>query len=231
MKLSLEVLTPGKMHGKVLPITAAQFIIGRDPDCQLRPASSLISKRHCAILIRDGKVCIRDFNSTNGTFVNDRQLKGELQLQDGDSLKAGPLAFRVHITAPAAADKPAPPPPTKPAKSPDDTEQEVAALSAGGGTKPAEKPGADDTDADAAALLLSMGDNDPPPGSPGVDSEGIPTGSTVMDMLAPGEGGEAAKGKEGKAAGKADQPAPQKTGDTSAAAKSILDKYWRRPRF
>jgi hypothetical protein len=45
MKLSLIVLTPGKMEGKTIPIRLPQFLIGRDPQCHLRSASSLISKR------------------------------------------------------------------------------------------------------------------------------------------------------------------------------------------
>jgi hypothetical protein len=49
MKLSLVVLTPGKMEGKSIPITLSQFLIGRDPQCHLRPASALVSKRHCAL--------------------------------------------------------------------------------------------------------------------------------------------------------------------------------------
>ena len=56
MKLSLVVMTPGKMEGKAIAITLPQFVIGRDPQCQLRPASPVISKRHCAILVKDGKL-------------------------------------------------------------------------------------------------------------------------------------------------------------------------------
>src|SRR5689334_13828507 len=52
MKLSLAVLTPGRWEGKVIPITLAKFLIGRDPDCHLRPASPAISKRHCALVVR-----------------------------------------------------------------------------------------------------------------------------------------------------------------------------------
>ena len=40
MKLSLVVLTAGKQEGKVLPIGLQQFLIGRDPQCHLRPASA-----------------------------------------------------------------------------------------------------------------------------------------------------------------------------------------------
>src|ERR1043165_7916211 len=102
MKLSLVVTTAGKQQGKTLPITLAQFVIGRDPQCQLRPASPAISKRHCAILQRDGKVFVRDFDSTNGTFVNDQPVKGEVEIKNDDNLKVGPLEFIVKIEAPAA---------------------------------------------------------------------------------------------------------------------------------
>src|SRR5262249_35864056 len=120
MKLSLLV-SQGKAEGKVIPITVPQFIIGRDPQCHLRPASSLISKRHCAILIRNGVVYIRDFNSTNGTVLNDQPVKGERELRNDDNLKVGPLSFivRIEASAPDAAetpvDKSTPMPKTKPA--------------------------------------------------------------------------------------------------------------------
>src|SRR3954447_13728844 len=97
MKLSLLVLTTGKQEGKLLEIKLPQFLIGRDPQCHLRPASPLISKRHCALIQRDGKVFIRDFASTNGTFVNDQPIKGEVELHNDDTLKAGPLLFTVRI--------------------------------------------------------------------------------------------------------------------------------------
>src|SRR5437773_8591583 len=91
MKLSLVVLTPGKMEGKSIPITLSQFLIGRDPQCQLRPASALISKRHCAVLIKADKAFVRDFDSTNGTAINEEPLKGEREIRHGDRLRVGPL--------------------------------------------------------------------------------------------------------------------------------------------
>src|SRR5438105_2566285 len=130
MKLNLVVLTSGKMQGKVIPITLSQFLIGRDPQCQLRPASALISKRHCAVLVRNGRVYVRDFDSTNGTFVNEKPVKGEAELQDADQLKVGPLDFRVKIEASPPVDKPTPVPPTRaPEKSQDDDEAAAMLLS------------------------------------------------------------------------------------------------------
>src|SRR5436190_8983449 len=114
MKLSLVVLTPGKQEGKVLPIGLSQFLIGRDPQCHLRPASAAISKRHCAIIQRDGKVFVRDFDSTNGTFVNEAPVKGEVELHNGDQLKVGPLHFGVKIETSPSVNRPTPVPATKP---------------------------------------------------------------------------------------------------------------------
>src|SRR5215813_12367653 len=113
MKLSLVVLTAGKQEGKILPIALSQFLIGRDPQCQLRPASASISKRHCAILVRSGKVLLRDLDSTNGSFVNEQPVKGEVELHHDDKLKIGPLLFGVHIETTPSVSKPTPAPPTQ----------------------------------------------------------------------------------------------------------------------
>src|SRR6516225_5745048 len=95
MKLELVVLRPRKMAGRSIPITLSPFHIGRDPCCQLRPASSTVSMKHCALLVRGEQAFIQDFNSTNGTFVNAERVQGERQLRDGDRLKIGPIELRV----------------------------------------------------------------------------------------------------------------------------------------
>jgi len=204
MKLSLVVLTPGKMEGKSIPINIAQFLIGRDPQCNLRPASALISKRHCALSMRGDRVFVRDFDSTNGTRVNDQPVKGEQEVFNQDQLSVGPLLFRVVLEGIPAVSKPTPMPPTTPAASPDD-------------------------DA-AAAMLLSVGDE--PVGAPGstnVDSEGVPTGSTVMDIINPASPTTPAE-TEGQGGADRERAAKTASGNTSSAAKAILEKYMRRPR-
>jgi len=102
MKVTL-VVASGVHQGKVIPITGPQFLIGREQQCHLRPASQAISKRHCGVLIRDGKVYVQDFGSTNGTLVNDQLIKDtEVAVDDGASLKLGPLDFliRIEVAAP-----------------------------------------------------------------------------------------------------------------------------------
>ncbi len=197
MKISLMVLSSGKAAGKALSITSAQFIIGRDPECNLRPASAMISKRHCAVIVKDDQVTLRDFDSTNGSFVNDQQIKGEVPLKDGDIIKVGPLSFKVVIEAEAPAAKSTPkltPPPA------------VSDIS--------------DDDAAAAALLAVEENGNVSITSADTGADAVPGGTTVMDIpaIAGPEGGEAKPGEK-KTAGK-----KHAAGAAQDAAKAILDK-------
>jgi predicted component of type VI protein secretion system len=97
MKVNLIVTAAGPNNGRAIPIIGAKFLIGRDPQCHLRPASQAISKLHCAILIRDGKVFAQDFGSTNGTQIDGEAFTGERELTDGCAMKMGPLEFKVQI--------------------------------------------------------------------------------------------------------------------------------------
>ena len=72
MKVNLLVLTPGKWKGKTVAVTRSPFLIGRDPACQLRPSSPVISNRHCALRMCNGEMIVQDLGSTNGTKVNDQ---------------------------------------------------------------------------------------------------------------------------------------------------------------
>jgi predicted component of type VI protein secretion system len=102
MRVSLVVAT-GAHEGKVIALTGPQFLIGRDQQCHLRPASPAISKLHCAVTVRDGRVYVQDFGSTNGTQVNDQVVQGaEVAVEDGASLRVGPLEFRVRVERAAA---------------------------------------------------------------------------------------------------------------------------------
>jgi pSer/pThr/pTyr-binding forkhead associated (FHA) protein len=100
MKVKL-VVAQGVHTGKQIPLAGSEFAIGRDPQCQLRPSSPAISKKHCAVLVRGDKVFVRDFGSTNGTFVNGEAVQGEIEVVNGAKLKAGPLEFTVQIEATA----------------------------------------------------------------------------------------------------------------------------------
>ena len=98
MKVELKVVS-GSRAGMSIPITGAQFMIGRAEDCQLKPRSELISRYHCALLTEASYVAVRDLGSKNGVYVNGERIGVEQELKNGDRLAIGPLEFEIAITA------------------------------------------------------------------------------------------------------------------------------------
>ena len=184
MKVSL-VVAQGVHEGKVIPIPVAQFLIGREEGCQLRPSSPAISKKHCGLLVKGGKVFVQDFGSTNGTFLNDQQITGEVEVKNGDKLRAGPLDFVVKVEPTATPSRNQPRPKLKPssAELPTPAPKEAPTKEE---PAVARQPAAEEPDADQIAAML-LGTDDGPAGP--ITADQIPDGSTVFDMTSmnPGE--------------------------------------------
>jgi predicted component of type VI protein secretion system len=104
MDMKLRVLD-GKNAGQEIAVKGKKFLIGRAEDCNLRPGSELISRHHCAVLVDEGYIGVRDFGSKNGTFINDERVIGERELKPGDRLSIGPLHFEVHVAHAVGAKK------------------------------------------------------------------------------------------------------------------------------
>jgi pSer/pThr/pTyr-binding forkhead associated (FHA) protein len=96
MQLKLKVVG-GQREGTEIPIPGPKFLIGRDDDCNLRPRNEMISRHHCVIIVEQGYIGLRDFNSKNGTFVNGERIRGERELKAGDELEVGDLRFKVDV--------------------------------------------------------------------------------------------------------------------------------------
>jgi type II secretory pathway predicted ATPase ExeA len=72
-----------------------RFIIGRSPENDIYIRSKFVSRHHAQLINDDDGCLIEDLNSTNGVFIDDRQVKRH-RLQDGDivSLGAHELVYR-----------------------------------------------------------------------------------------------------------------------------------------
>ena len=230
MKVNLIVTAIGANAGRAIPIGGTRFVIGRDPECNLRPASQAVSKQHCAVLIRDGKVFIQDLSSTNGTVVNDIVVNGEIEVVNGDRLKIGPLDFKIDIAATKPRTDSTPLPGALRAVSPSSSEGLKAVVapkipasksSPQLPTTPVKIPSAPPTTADddshehdsAAAMLLGLDDdaNSVPQ---------VPEGSTVMDIVAVNPDGTPVK--------IVDKKKMISGAEMSNTANDILRKYIRR---
>ena len=85
MRVALRV-SAGRNAGKEISINDRRFLIGRADDCQLRANSSQVSRYHCALLVEDDGVWVRDYGSRNGTFVGGVRIPERRRLSNGDQL-------------------------------------------------------------------------------------------------------------------------------------------------
>ncbi|MDP6467048.1 MAG: FHA domain-containing protein [Pirellulaceae bacterium] len=68
-------------------------VIGRGRECKLRLPQPLVSRRHCELFERDGRLLVRDLGSMNGTYVGSERI-GEVELPQEGLLTVGAVTFR-----------------------------------------------------------------------------------------------------------------------------------------
>ena len=89
---------------RTVALRAFPCVVGRHPECDHQVACPAISRRHCAFLVRGGRVWVEDLGSRNGTLLNEAPLTEARPVADGDRLRLARLTFHVQLReAPAAA--------------------------------------------------------------------------------------------------------------------------------
>lgn len=85
------------MAGESLERRLAQdvLLIGRGDGVDLLLNRSSVSKRHALISRRGERYLLRDLESTNGTFVNSRRIRGEIAIGPRDRIYIGEFILRV----------------------------------------------------------------------------------------------------------------------------------------
>jgi pSer/pThr/pTyr-binding forkhead associated (FHA) protein len=99
------IIVGGKHAGKEIPVKGARLLIGRAPECQLRPCTTEVSRKHCLITVEGKSARVEDCGSTNGTFLNDERISLPRELKDGDRIKLGPLELEVRVTVGIGGEK------------------------------------------------------------------------------------------------------------------------------
>jgi hypothetical protein len=94
---ALVVRTGGGRAGESFSPQGDRTTIGRSPDCGIFLDDVTVSRRHAALIQRDGRWTIEDLGSLNGTFVNRRRVDAA-PLEDGDEIQIGKyrLTFLQH---------------------------------------------------------------------------------------------------------------------------------------
>ena len=80
-----------------------KLTVGRLGDNDVRLDDGSVSGRHAEVVVRDGEPVLVDKGSTNGTFLNGEQVKGEVPLNEGDEIYFGSVRsiFMEPVAAPA----------------------------------------------------------------------------------------------------------------------------------
>lgn len=75
--------------------TNARTIVGRSQRANATIANSSVSGMHAEFLVFGDELVVRDLKSTNGTYVNGRQIEGAEPLTQGDLVQLANCLFRV----------------------------------------------------------------------------------------------------------------------------------------
>lgn len=96
------IVASGKSAGRAIAIKRNKLLIGRAEQCDVRPLSEEVSRRHCAITVGPTEVWVEDLGSRNGTFVNGSKITERTKVVDGDIVRVASLELKVSCTAPVA---------------------------------------------------------------------------------------------------------------------------------
>src|SRR5438309_11353286 len=111
---TLRVLN-GSLEGQEIELIPDPQTVGRGSSCNITIGDAGVSSKHAKIWCEDGVFFVMDLGSTNGTFVNDRDVDRE-QLADGDTVTFG--MTKAQFVADQPKPRAAPPPPPRAAAAP-----------------------------------------------------------------------------------------------------------------
>lgn len=84
------------VEGRTIDINLPSMSLGRAPTNNIILQDAAISSRHCMFLLSNGRVTVRDLNSSNGTFVNGQAVT-EAQLEMNDVIRVGTALIKFEI--------------------------------------------------------------------------------------------------------------------------------------
>ena len=95
------IVATGKSAGRSIAVKKNTLLIGRAEECDIRPLSEDVSRRHAAVHVGPADVWVEDLGSRNGTFVNGDKITGKTKVASGDLIRVGALELTVSCSEPA----------------------------------------------------------------------------------------------------------------------------------
>jgi pSer/pThr/pTyr-binding forkhead associated (FHA) protein len=81
--------------GTEIKLADGDFVIGRDPDCDLRLDDQAVSRRHARLRVQGEEVWLEDLESQNGVLLNGTRIAAPTRLAPRDRVRVGQHKFEL----------------------------------------------------------------------------------------------------------------------------------------
>jgi pSer/pThr/pTyr-binding forkhead associated (FHA) protein len=85
---ALRIVAPSSIAGRTYRVVQP-LVAGRSPDADIRLDDPFASDLHVRFAVGDGGLLATDLGSTNGTFLNEAAITGEVTVRPGDTIRLG----------------------------------------------------------------------------------------------------------------------------------------------
>lgn len=92
--MRLRVLEPAERRGRTFDL-GDEVTVGRASGCGVPLDDAFTSQLHARLFRRNGETWIEDLGSTNGTYVDGKQISGVTRLKRGDKVQFGQTVAEV----------------------------------------------------------------------------------------------------------------------------------------
>jgi DNA-binding winged helix-turn-helix (wHTH) protein len=91
--------------GRRLPLSIGAYVIGRDPNVEIRVDQSTVSRRHARLVVTTEGAVLEAYVSKNGTFRGNEFVSTPIQLADGDAIRVGSVLMTFRVRASFASEE------------------------------------------------------------------------------------------------------------------------------
>lgn len=99
MRYKLQIYNPATAAVEREWILQLPATVGRSPDADVPIGDDSISRRHCQFFLNaNGALSVHDFDSMNGTYVDEQRIKKRVVLKPGDSVRVGSICLKLEWT-------------------------------------------------------------------------------------------------------------------------------------
>jgi len=83
-----------------IPIESGEHILGRAPDASVWVDAPGVSRHHARLVLDGQEATVEDLGSKNGTFVGNEPVTAPRRLNDGDTIRLGPVVMTFRVPPP-----------------------------------------------------------------------------------------------------------------------------------